>query len=123
MPGVIGVALAVIGVLALTAGFGTGATAVGNAAKRLQVYVVSPPRSAPPSQAARVALATQCLDGLADGTAPKGLEVAGVECAPADPSFFEDKENLAAITALAGLITATLAAAGGAGKFSFGNQP
>lgn len=123
VPGVIGVALAIIGVLALTAGSATDATAVGNAAKRMQVFVVSPSRGAPPSQAARVALATQCLDGLAGGSAPKELEVAGVKCAPAELSFFEDKENLGAIAALAGMITATLAATGTAGKFSFGKQP
>jgi hypothetical protein len=123
LPGLVGLVVAVFGVVFLSSTTPSTAASTADTAKDIQAWVVSPPASAPGSLAARIALASRCLDGLAGRSIPSSVQLQGVQCTPVQPSWFNDKNNAAIITTIGGAITATLGLIAALSKLTFGHSP
>jgi len=123
LPGLVGLVLAVLGLIFLASTAPTDRAAVADAAKDLQAWIVNPPATAPRSPAARVALAQRCLDGLAGRKIPANVKIDAIECKPAQPSGLHNKENAALVATVGGVITAALGLVAAATKLTFGHSP
>jgi hypothetical protein len=122
-PALVGVLLAVSGFVFLNATSPADRATVADTAKDLQRWVISPPPSAPPALPERILLASRCLDGLAGRSIPADVQIPRIQCQPASPSWFDDKDNAALIALIGGAITAGLGLIASVGKLRFGQKP
>ena len=75
------------------------------------------------TSAARQPVAVQCLDGLAGRDVKEVTQIPDVKCKPAQLHFWEDKDNEAIFTTIAGVLTAILGFVASMTKFKFGSKP